>query len=347
MNKEAKIYVAGHRGLVGSAITRRLVSDGFSNLLLRTSAELNLCDQALVNDFFKAETPDYVFLAAAKVGGILANDSFPGDFIGQNLQIQTNVIDAAYRHGAQKLLFLGSSCIYPRLAPQPLKEEYLLTGPLEPTNEWYAIAKIAGIKMCQAYRRQYGFNAISLMPTNLYGPNDNFDLGKSHVLPAMLRKFHLAKLATVNDIESVVRDEIRFGQIPDDLLESLGLVRSDQGFERNNVEPRVVLWGSGKPRREFMHVDDLADACLFFMQHHDAENFLNVGVGEDTSIRELADLVQDTVGFNGEVVWDSSRPDGTPQKLMDVSSARREGWKANIGLAQGIGDTYRNYGVIA
>lgn len=343
MNKDAKIYVAGHRGLVGSAITRKLEKEGYSNLVMRSSAKLNLCEQSAVNEFFEAEKPEYVFLAAAKVGGILANDSYPGDFLRENLQIQTNVIDAAWRNGAKKLLFLGSSCIYPKLAPQPLKEEYLLTGPLEPTNEWYAIAKIAGIKMCQAYRRQYGFNAISLMPTNLYGPNDNFDLQNSHVLPALIRKFHLAKLAAANDVDGLARDEQRCGEIPVDVLDSLGLTRIGQGFERKDIEPKVALWGSGSPRREFLHVDDLGNACVYFMNNFDGEQFLNVGVGEDSSIRELADLVRRTVEFEGEVLWDASMPDGTPRKLMDVQAANHAGWEASIGLAQGINQVYQSY----
>ena len=266
MNKSDKIYVAGHRGLVGAAIVRRLEGEGFSQLVTRSHKELDLTNQAEVRRFFETERPDYVFLAAARVGGIHANDAYPADFIRDNLLIQTHVIDAAYQAGVKKLLFLGSSCIYPKLAPQPLKEEYLLTGPLEPTNEWYAVAKIAGIKMCQAYRRQYGFHAISLMPTNLYGPGDNFDLQNSHVLPAMLRKFHEAKQAG---------------------------------------SPEVVVWGTGTPRREFLHVDDLADAALFLMQRYDGEEMVNVGVGEDVTIRELAKLVKEAVGYQGEIVFDS------------------------------------------
>jgi len=304
MNRDARIYVAGHRGMVGSAIVRRLEKEGFANLILRTSAELDLRRQQAVEAFFAEEKPEYVFLAAARVGGILANDSYPADFIRDNLQIQTHVIDAAYRNGVKKLAFLGSSCIYPKMAPQPLKEEYLLTGPLEPTNEWYAIAKIAGIRMCQAYRRQYGFNAISLMPTNLYGPNDNFDLETSHVLPAMIRKFHDAKA---------------------------------QGHAE------VTLWGTGSPRREFLHVDDLADACLFLMQNYDGEDIVNVGVGEDVTIRELADMVQRIVGFDGAVIWDDSKPDGTPRKLLDVSRLHALGWRAQTPLADGIAAVYRWY----
>ncbi|GGN04519.1 GDP-L-fucose synthase [Thermus composti] len=302
MDKGSKIYVAGHRGLVGSAILRKLRAEGYTNLVTRTRQELDLRDQAAVNRFFEEERPEYVFLAAAKVGGILANSTYPADFIRDNLLIQTHVIDAAYRYGVKKLLFLGSSCIYPKYAPQPLKEGYLLTGPLEPTNEPYAVAKIAGIKMCQAYRRQYGFNAISLMPTNLYGPGDNFDLTTSHVLPALIRKFHEAK-------------------------------------EEGRKE--VVVWGTGTPRREFLHVDDLADAALFLMEHYESEEIINVGVGEDISIRELAELIARIVGFEGEIVYDTTKPDGTPRKLLDTSRLFALGWRPKIPLEEGIRQTYR------
>jgi len=301
MNKQDKIYIAGHRGLVGSAIVRNLEASGYTNLLLRTSKELNLTSQAGVNKFFEQEKPDYVFLAAAKVGGIHANDTYPADFIRDNLQIQTNVIDAAYRNNAKKLLFLGSSCIYPKFAPQPMKEEHLLTGELEPTNEWYAIAKIAGIKMCQAYKKQYGFNAISIMPTNLYGPGDNFNLENSHVLPALIRKFHDAK---ENDL------------------------------------PQVEVWGTGTPRREFLHVDDMADASVYLMNNYDGFDFVNVGVGEDVSIKELAELVKKVVEFKGELTFNASKPDGTPRKLLNVSKLTSEGWKAKILLKQGVEETY-------
>ncbi len=302
LHKSDKIYVAGHRGLVGSAIVRNLEKDGYNNLLLRTSKELNLTNQADVNQFFETEKPDYVFLAAAKVGGIHANDTYPADFIRDNLQIQTNIIDAAYRNKTKKLLFLGSSCIYPKLAPQPMKEEHLLTGELEPTNEWYAIAKIAGIKMCQAYKKQYGFNAISLMPTNLYGPGDNFNLENSHVLPALIRKFHDAKI---------------------------------------NKLPEVEVWGTGTPRREFLHVEDMADATVFLMNNYDGEQFVNVGVGEDVSIKELAEIVKQVVGFAGELKFDSSKPDGTPRKLLDVTKLNEAGWQAKINLLGGIKSTYQ------
>lgn len=301
MDKGAKIYVAGHRGLVGSAILRRLRAEGYENLVLRTRQELDLTDQRAVNRFFEEERPEYVFLAAAKVGGILANATYPGDFIRENLLIQTNVIDAAHRYGVKKLLFLGSSCIYPKFAPQPMKEEYLLTGPLESTNEAYAVAKIAGIKMVQAYRRQYGFRGISLMPTNLYGPGDNFDLETSHVIPALLRKFHEAKEAGRKE---------------------------------------VVVWGTGTPRREFLHVDDLADASIFLMRHYDEEEIINVGVGEDISIRELAELIARVVGFKGEIVYDTSKPDGTPRKLLDVSRLFALGWRPRISLEEGLRQTY-------
>ena len=343
MNSDSKIFVAGHNGLVGSAIVRKLEGEGFANLVLRGSAQLDLRTASAVDDFFESEMPEYVFLAAARVGGIHANDSYPADFIRDNLQIQTNVIDAAYRNGVKKLLFLGSSCIYPKMAPQPLKEEYLLTGELEPTNEWYAIAKIAGIKMCQAYRKQYGFNAISVMPTNLYGPGDNFDLESSHVLPALMRKFHLAKLVIESNLGGLIKDEDTHGQIPDDILDMLAVRRVHGSLEFADNQPKVMLWGSGSPRREFLHVDDLASASLFLMEHYENEDIINVGVGDDIMIRELADMVQMVVGFNGEVVWDDSKPDGTPRKLMDVSRLNGLGWKQTISLNDGIADTYQKY----
>jgi GDP-L-fucose synthase len=304
MNKGDKVYIAGHRGLVGSAIVRNLQENGYNNLILRTSKELNLTNQAGVNAFFESEKPDYIFLAAAKVGGIHANDIYPADFIRDNLQIQTNIIDAAYRNDAKKLLFLGSSCIYPKLAPQPMKEEYLLTGELEPTNEWYAIAKIAGIKMCQAYKKQFGFDAISLMPTNLYGPGDNFNLENSHVMPALMRKFHDAKV---------------------------------------NNSPSVEVWGSGTPKREFLHVDDLADASVFLMNKYDGMEFVNVGVGEDVTIMELAENIKEVVNYSGEMKFDASKPDGTPRKLLDVTKLNDLGWKSTIELKGGIKQTYEWY----
>ncbi|MGA3185928.1 MAG: GDP-L-fucose synthase [Bryobacteraceae bacterium] len=304
MDKSASIFVAGHRGMVGSAIARRLAAEGYSHLLLRTRAELDLTRQSAVDEFFAAERPAYVFLAAAKVGGILANSTRPAEFIAENLAIQSNVIDAAYRNGAKKLLFLGSSCIYPKFAPQPIREESLLEGALEPTNQWYAIAKIAGIKMAQAYRAQYGFSTIALMPTNLYGPGDNFDLQSSHVAPAMIRKFHEAKIARAAE---------------------------------------VILWGSGTPRREFLHVDDLADAALFSMLHHDSEQILNAGTGQDLTIAELAETIRSITGFEGNIVWDRSKPDGTPRKLLDVSRLASLGWKARIPLREGLESAYKWY----
>lgn len=301
METSSKIYLAGHTGLVGSAILRRLQALNYSNILTCSLDELDLRNQAAVNEFIAGEKPEYVILAAAKVGGILANSMYPAVFIADNLMIEVNVIDAAWRNGVKKLEFLGSSCIYPKMAPQPLKEEYLLTGPLEPTNEWYAIAKIAGIKMCQAYRRQYGFNAISLMPTNLYGPGDNFDLNSSHVLPALIRKFHEAKKA--GDAE-------------------------------------VMVWGTGNPRREFLHVDDLANAAVFLMNNYDGEEIVNVGTSEDLTIAELAGLVKDAVDYKGEIVFDTSKPDGTLRKLMDTDRLRSLGWRPSIQLDQGIRAVY-------
>ena len=302
MEKNSVIYVAGHRGMVGSAIVRKLQQEGFDRIITRTSSELNLTNQAAVEAFFTKEKPRYVFLAAAKVGGILANNTYRAQFLYENLMIQNNVIHQSYVHGVEKLLFLGSSCIYPKLAPQPLKEEYLLSGLLEPTNEPYAIAKIAGIKMCEAYRSQYGCNFISAMPTNLYGPNDNYDLNNSHVLPALIRKFHTAKETGAGEVE---------------------------------------LWGTGKPMREFLHVNDLADACFFLMQHYHGEQFVNVGTGEDISIYDLALLVKKVVGYEGGIKLDPGKPDGTPRKLMDVSFLHRLGWKHRIHLEEGIRAVYQ------
>jgi GDP-L-fucose synthase len=302
MNKTDRIYVAGHRGMVGSAIVRAVENAGFENVITVTRNEVDLTSQAAVNSFFATEKPDYVFLSAAKVGGIYANDTYPADFIRDNLLIQTNVIDAAYRNNAKKLLFLGSSCIYPKMASQPINESELLTGPLEPTNEWYAIAKIAGIKMCQAYRKQYGFNAISLMPTNLYGIGDNYHLENSHVIPALIRKFHEAKM------------------------------RGDS---------TVQVWGTGKAMREFLDVDDLADAALFLMQHYDDSEIVNVGTGEDLTIAELADTVKSVTEFEGEIEYDTSKPDGTPRKLLDVSKLHGLGWQHRIGLKQGLAKAYQ------
>ena len=304
MEKQHRIFVAGHRGMVGGAILRRLKQEGYCNLILRERSQCDLEDQASVLRLFEDEGPEFVFLAAAKVGGILANSRAPVDFLRSNLLIQEHVIHACHLHGVQKLLFLGSSCIYPKLAPQPIKEEYLLTGALEPTNEWYAIAKIAGIKLCQAYRAQFGLSAIALMPTNLYGPGDNFDLDASHVLPALLRKFHEAKV---------------------------------------NGLAEVVIWGTGTPRREFLHVDDLAEACLHVMQHYDASEILNVGTGEDLTILELANLVKEVVGFQGRIHLDRTKPDGTPRKWLDVSRLHDLGWKHRTRLREGIQSTYQWY----
>lgn len=301
MEKQKKIYIAGHRGMVGSAIHRKLKEEGFNNIIVSTSDKLDLRDQQQVAAFFAAEKPDYVFLAAAKVGGIVANNTYRAEFIYENIMIQSNVIHQSYVNGVNKLMFLGSSCIYPKMAPQPLKEEYMLTGPLEDTNEPYAIAKIAGIKMCDAYRSQYGCNFISVMPTNLYGPNDNYDLQKSHVLPALLRKFHEARV---------------------------------------NNEPSVTVWGSGQPRREFLHADDLAEACYYLMQNYNESGLVNIGVGEDISIADLAGLVKKITGFEGQIVWDTSKPDGTPRKLMDVTKLHSFGWKAKIELEEGIRKVY-------
>lgn len=302
MKPSDKIFIAGHRGMAGSAIMRRLQKEGYRNFVNRTSAELDLRNQAAVADFFEQEKPDYVFLAAAKVGGILANNTYRAEFLYDNLMIQSNVIHHAWKNGVKKLLFLGSSCIYPRLAPQPMKEEYLLTGPLESTNEPYAIAKIAGIKMCDAYRSQYGCNFISVMPTNLYGPNDNYDLNSSHVLPALLRKFHEAK---------------------------------------ENGSKEVIVWGTGNPRREFLHVDDMADACVYLMKDFNSAGFINIGTGEDISIRELSTLIKKITRYEGSIIYDESKPDGTPRKLLDVSKLSSMGWKASISLQKGIESVYK------
>ena len=304
MRPDGKIYVAGHNGLAGSALMRRLKQAGYTNLLCRTHAQLELEDQQAVFKFFEAEKPDYVFAAAAIVGGIHANSTYPADFIRSNLIIQLNIVEAAYRAKVKKLLFLGSSCIYPRLAPQPMKEEHLLSGPLEPTNEPYAVAKIAGIKLCQSYNRQYGTNFISVMPTNLYGPNDNFDPQNSHVLPALIRRFHEAKVSQA---------------------------------------PSVTLWGTGQPRREFLHADDMADACIHLMKTYDSSEIVNIGCGEDVSISELAKLVKQTVGYAGKLTFDTSKPDGPPRKLLDISRLRAAGWSPKISLQDGLAATYRWY----
>jgi GDP-L-fucose synthase len=338
MKKTSKIFIAGHRGLVGSAIFRCLEKRGYTRLITRTHAETDLTRQDAVESFFAGEKPEYIFLAAAKVGGIMANNTYPADFIRENLLIQTNIIDAAYRHGAKKLLFLGSSCIYPRLAPQPMKEEHLLTGPLEPTNSAYAVAKIAGIEMCWSYNRQYGTRFIPVMPTNLYGPNDNFNLMTSHALPAFIRKFHLAKLASEGKFEAIKKDESCFGPIPDDIKSALGI--SSDG---NSGEVKVTLWGTGSPRREFLYVDDLADACVWLMENYQGTELINIGLGEDKTIRELAEIAKAVTGFKGEMVFDASKPDGMPKKLLDVSKADSLGWKAKTRVEEGIRKTYQWY----
>ena len=344
MKKTAKIYVAGHRGLVGSAIVRKLRVEGYTNIITRTHGELDLTRQGRVETFFKTEKPDYVFLAAAKVAGIWGNNMYPAQFIYENITIQTNIIHASYLHEAQKLLFLGSSCIYPKLCPQPIKEEFLLSGYLESTNEPYAIAKIAGIKTCQSYNRQYKTRYISVMPNNLYGPNDNFNLETSHVLPAMIRKFHLAKLALAGDWEGIQKDEATHGGIPDDIKISMGLVPvTHQSANTSESQPAVILWGTGSPRREFLHVDDLADACLFLMNHYDESEPINIGWGKDQTIRELAETISDIVGYKGSIKWDSGKPDGTPRKLLDVSRLTEKGWQAKINLEEGIREVYRWY----
>lgn len=304
MNKQDKIFVAGHRGMVGSAIVRKLIHEGYTNIITRTSGDLNLMNQRDVMSFFETEKPDYVFLAAAKVGGIYANNTYRAEFLYNNLMIEANVIHAAHCNHVKKLLFLGSSCIYPKMAPQPLTEDALLTGELEPTNEPYAIAKIAGIKLCESYRDQYGDNFISAMPTNLYGPNDNYDLNNSHVLPALIRKFHEAKI---------------------------------------HQQTQVEVWGTGSPLREFLHVDDLADACYFLMLQYNEKSFVNVGTGNDLSIKALAELVKNIVGFEGKLVWNSSKPDGTPRKLMNVARIESLGWKHQIGLEEGIKSVYQEF----
>ena len=344
MEKTSKIYVAGHRGLVGSAIIRKLRLEGFTNIITRTHAELDLTRQGRVENFFKTEKPDYVFLAAAKVGGIWGNNIYPAQFIYENICIQTNIIHASYLHEVEKLLFLGSSCIYPKLCPQPIKEEFLLSGYLESTNEPYAIAKIAGIKTCQSYNRQYKTQYISVMPNNLYGPHDNFNLETSHVLPAMIRKFHLAKLAAAGDWEGIQKDESAYGPIPADIKTSIGLDPiTNLPINQSTNEPSVILWGTGSPRREFLHVDDLADACLFLMNHYDESEPINIGWGTDQTVRELAGMISDMVGYKGPIKWDPTKPDGTPRKILDVSKLTEKGWQAKIDLEEGIREVYRWY----
>jgi GDP-L-fucose synthase len=372
--QECRIFVAGHRGMVGSAIQRSLTDAGFKHLIVRTHAELDLLDQRAVHKFFADIPIDYVILAAAKVGGIHANNSYPADFIYQNLTIEANVVEAAFRNGVDRLLFLGSSCIYPKHAPQPMREEDLLSGHLEPTNAPYAIAKIAGIKLCESYNRQHGTHYRAVMPTNLYGPNDSFDLENSHVLPALIRKYHLAKLAAGSDRkERIERDARVFGPLPEDIREALQTPKEGRGNSASASGPAVRLWGSGSPKREFLHVDDLASACITIMGLSDEGyrrlcrfeprssersadsapeadsgasarvSHINIGVGTDLSIRELAEIVSKAVGYEGETLWDASKPDGTPRKLLEVSRLKRTGWTPRISLAEGIHSTYRWY----
>jgi GDP-L-fucose synthase len=358
-NPRAHIYVAGHRGMVGSAIVSRLQSEGYDNIVTRTHQELDLIDQQAARNFFQNKKIDYVVLAAAKVGGIHANNTYPADFIYQNLMITSNVIYQAFKSGVKRLLFLGSSCIYPKHATQPMKEEDLLTGKLEPTNEPYAVAKIAGVKLCESFNRQHGTRYYAVMPNNLYGPNDNYDLENSHVLPAMIRKFHLAKLAVRGDWAGINKDQSRFGDIPDDFMACLVAICKSFGHNHKlpdmglKAQPAVNLWGSGSPRREFVHVDDMADACIFLMNREDevfdslfAENrlpLINIGCGTDITIRNLSGLIAEIVGYQGDIVWDGSRPDGTPRKLLDISKLEQLGWKSSISLAEGIKRTYEWY----
>jgi len=382
MDKSSKIYIAGHTGLVGSAILRRLQSQGYSNFILRAHQELDLEIQKDVNEFFEKERPEYVFLAAAKVGGIYANSTYPADFIYNNLIIEANVIHAAYKCGVKKLLFLGSSCIYPRLAPQPMKEDYLLSGPLEPTNEPYAIAKIAGIKLCQSYNRQYGTNFISVMPTNLYGPNDNYDPMNCHVIPALILKFHIAKLLTEGRYDEIITHLKVFGNFPESLVPTACSPSSDRllpsaysllidylsqfGIKINSSAPSSTLtstsasalgvfveaWGTGSPRREFMYSDDMADACVFLMNLEErpltsvlqpTASFINIGTGQDITIRELTTMVAEVVGYQGEIRWDITKPDGMPQKLLDVSMLEGLGWRYKTSLKEGLRLTYRDF----
>ncbi len=355
MEKSAKIYIAGHTGLVGSSLLRGLEAEGYSNLIVSSHSDLDLTKQVEVEYFFQEKRPEYVFLAAAKVGGILANNTYQAEFIHQNLSIQTNVIHEAWKAGVKRLLFLGSSCIYPKECPQPMKEEYLLTGPLEPTNEPYAVAKIAGIKMCQSYNRQYGTRYLSLMPTNLYGPNDNFDLETSHMLPALIRKFHLAKLASQGDWQEIKKNEQKYGKIPEDIKLSIRLTSFASGLKPagSNLKPEVLLWGSGNPRRELMHVDDLISACIFISKLSDKvydrlfiRNYtplINIGCGKDLTVKEIAKLVSEIVGYTGNEKWDLSKPDGTKQKLLDISRITELGWQPAIGLKDGIYSVYEWY----
>ena len=346
--KGENIFIAGHRGMVGAAIVRQLKKSGCAKILTRTHRELDLTDQAAVEFFFKAENIDRVVLAAAMVGGIHANNTYPADFIYINMMIQANVIHQSYKAGIEKLLFLGSSCIYPKLAPQPMREEHLLTGVLEPTNEPYAVAKIAGIKQCESYNRQYGTSYRSVMPTNLYGPGDSYHLENSHVIPAMLRKYHLAKLAMDGDVASIIADEAKYGTIPEEICHAIGYSAARGSLEKGHSS-RVILWGSGSPRREFLHVDDMALACIHVMnidQSHftgDNPSFLNIGVGEDITIKATAELIAELVGFTGETVYDSNQPDGAPRKLLDTTRINSLGWKPQLSLRAGLENSYKSY----
>ena len=360
IHKDSVIFLAGHRGMVGSAVLRRLRVEGYGNIITRTHAELDLTDQRAVRNFFRKNPIHYVVLAAARVGGILANNTYSAEFIYQNLMIESNVIHEAFSSGVRRLLFLGSSCIYPKCAKQPMREEELLSGYLEPTNEPYAVAKIAGIKLCESYNRQYGTNYRSIMPTNLYGQNDNFDLMNSHVLPALIRKFHLAKLAAANDWAGIHKDESLSGPIHQEIIEDLRAI-SSQGIAAKSTPPSIRLWGTGKPRREFLNVDDLASACCRIMTISDQDyhnlcsplsseqgklltvSHINVGAGKDISIYELAFLIKDIVGFHGDVHWDKSKPDGAPRKLLDISRLSRSGWQPRVSLSEGIRNTYLWY----
>lgn len=358
MKRDAKIYIAGHNGLVGSAIVRCLTAKGYTNIITRSRQELDLTRQQDVEEFFRAEKPEYVFLAAAKVGGIWANNTYPAEFSYSNVCIQTNVVHSAWQNGVKRLLFLGSSCIYPLECPQPMKEKHLLTGTLEPTNEPYALAKIVGISQCESYNRQYGTKYLAVMPTNLYGVNDNYDLETSHVLPALIRKFHLAKLATSDDWQSIEADEAQHGPIPEDFRQSLAAIAKANGHRgplasRPSPLASIKLWGTGSPYREFLHVDDLANACVFLMDleddtysallNHSRRPLINIGCGEDMTIKELAELIARIVGYQGEIIWDSTKPDGAPRKLLDVSKLTALGWQPRISLKEGIRRTYSAY----
>ena len=352
MSKTSRIYVAGHRGLVGSALVRCLISKGYENILTHTHEELDLTNQQAVKEFFEKEKPEYVFLAAAKVGGILANNTYPAEFIYQNLAIQNNVIHYSWKSGVRRLLFLGSSCIYPRECPQPIKEKYLLTGPLEPTNRPYAIAKIAGIEICWSYNRQYNTQYLSAMPTNLYGPGDNYDLQNSHVLPAIIRKIHLAKLAQNGDLRGIQKDENKMGPIPPDIKKALGLISNPKGLDAT-ISPQPVFWGAGSIRREFLYSDDMADACVYLMSLPETKfssclpinspPIVNIGCGADLTIRECVGVIKEIVGYNGDVQWDLDKPEGTPQKLLDTKLLTSLGWDYKIDLPEGLKRCYADY----